>query len=602
LTPNSWNNISVSLAGSTFTIRFRDGNETGDKVQSSWEIDAVLLHVWTEGPKYELDLEVQFTDVDYDEIYEELCIYTGNLGNETLRVEGWIENSWVLLIDELRPNTWNNVSVHEYLDSSTFTIRFKCGNDTSDVIQDSWEIDAVLLHCWTPDSPNYELDLEVQFTDVDYDEENEWLCIRTGELGNETLRVECWNGIDWFVLIDELQPNCWNNISVDLISSTFTIRFKAVSEFEDTVQDSWEIDAVLLHVWTEGGYQLDLEVQFTDVDYTQLHEELCIYAADLGDEDIMVDYWTGDSWITLLSDLSPNSWNNVSISLDSPVFTIRFHGGNDVTEDRNQDSWEIDAVLLHVWTEGGYELDLEVQFTEVDAYNKYAKLCIFTGELDSEDLMVDYWTGSEWENVISKLEPYTWNNYSVTVTSSEFTIRFRGGSDLTDSIQSSWEIDAVVLHLWERYSFPSMARANRTYANQWYYKWWGIRKIYVINMTGIYEITANSTSFGILSFYDDDWEMEDEDSLNDFDGYVIYNVTDFKLTAYGKDVEYLESILVEYLIIFCEPYGSIRFQNNSTATAAVDPDIYGEELWLMDKEGNTYRNYIACNSSITIDY
>ncbi|MEM2387177.1 MAG: hypothetical protein QXO50_04090 [Candidatus Bathyarchaeia archaeon] len=98
-------------------------------------------------------------------------------------------------------------------------------------------------------APNYELDLEAQWINVDYDEENEYfLCIKTGTLDNESLKVDVWNGNSWITVISSLSANTWNNVSVSpyLTSSTFTIRFKAANETDDTTQSSWQIDCVLL--------------------------------------------------------------------------------------------------------------------------------------------------------------------------------------------------------------------------------------------------------------------------------------------------------------------------------------------------------------------
>ncbi|MFX1415859.1 MAG: hypothetical protein ACFFC0_03555, partial [Promethearchaeota archaeon] len=49
LSQDSWNNVSVGtwLTSATFTIRFRGDLESGDTVQSSWEIDCTLLHTWS---------------------------------------------------------------------------------------------------------------------------------------------------------------------------------------------------------------------------------------------------------------------------------------------------------------------------------------------------------------------------------------------------------------------------------------------------------------------------------------------------------------------------------------------------------------------------
>jgi len=530
LTANSWNNVSVSLTGSTFTIRFRGTQETGDSTQNSWQIDAALLHVWTKDPKYELDLEVQWTNVDSDEVNEILCIYAGDLASENIKVEVWT-GGWVTAFASLTANTWNNVSVTDYLTGSTFTIRFLGSTESGDTVQDSWQIDVVLLHLWTPDAPNYKLDLEVQFTNADCNQENEVLCIRTGSLGSEPVKVQIWYpaGGGWRTVFDSLTPNSWNNVSVWnwLDSQTFTVRFLSLYSSGDTSQDSYYIDAVLLHVWTIQGYQLDLEVQFTSVDCDEENEYLCIYAGDLTLEDIKVDVWTGGGWTTLLTDLTANSWNNVSVSsyLSSSTFTIRFKGGYEASEDSTQDSWQIDAVLLHVWTFEGYQIDLEVQFTDVNTVGRSGELRIYTGSVGGESLKVDYWTGLSWITLISSLGANRWNTASIPLDGT-VTIRFKGAKETNDFTRDTWHIDAVLLHTWYIYATETIERANATSANQWYYKWWGLRKIYVINGTATYEMTGNSTSEGILSFHDNDWNLEGNESIynNDVSGYVIYNV------------------------------------------------------------------------------
>ncbi|MFZ0965746.1 MAG: DUF2341 domain-containing protein [Candidatus Bathyarchaeia archaeon] len=108
-----------------------------------------------------------------------------------------------------------------------------------------------------------------------------------------------------------------------------------------------------------ANYELDLEVQWTDIAALLPNEELCIYGGTMGSEDIKVDVWNGSAWKNVFTDLS-TGWNNVSITsyLNSSTFTIRFKGGTE-TGDTNQDSWNIDATILHVWT-GEYDYVLKV--------------------------------------------------------------------------------------------------------------------------------------------------------------------------------------------------------------------------------------------------
>jgi len=101
-----------------------------------------------ESQNYELDLEVQWTNVDFSEANEVLCIYGGAMGSEDIRVDVWYSNAWSNVFIDLSAG-WNNVSVGQYLTSSTLTIRFKGGVETSDTVQDTWQVDVSLLHVWT---------------------------------------------------------------------------------------------------------------------------------------------------------------------------------------------------------------------------------------------------------------------------------------------------------------------------------------------------------------------------------------------------------------------------------------------------------------------
>ena len=111
-------------------------------------LDVIQFPLSEESTNCELDLEVQWVDVDFSEANEELCIYGGTMGSESIRVDAWNGSGWDNLLSDLNPQ-WNNVTVTSYLTSSTFTIRFKGAIETNDSNQDSWAIDATLLHVWS---------------------------------------------------------------------------------------------------------------------------------------------------------------------------------------------------------------------------------------------------------------------------------------------------------------------------------------------------------------------------------------------------------------------------------------------------------------------
>jgi len=64
-------------------------------------------------------------------------------------------------------NSWNNVSVTDWLNNENFTIRLLGGSESSDASQNYWDVDATLLHIWTETDYNYDYVLRVNNTDTD---------------------------------------------------------------------------------------------------------------------------------------------------------------------------------------------------------------------------------------------------------------------------------------------------------------------------------------------------------------------------------------------------------------------------------------------------
>lgn len=189
-------------------------------------------------------------------------------------------------------------------------------------------------------SDNYELDLEEQWTAAGYGEADEYLCIYTGPLSpenpEENLNVDVWNGSTWTTLmtLSSVDSNAWKNASVSsyLTSSTFTIRFKGINETDDTVQNSWNIDATLLHAWHD---EYTAEVEFmgssntedwSRLDWTvnnawtvsSVNVTLQLYNYAVG------SYLTsGNGYIAYTSSSTPNTDENESqtINVDSTDFS-----------------------------------------------------------------------------------------------------------------------------------------------------------------------------------------------------------------------------------------------------------------------------------------
>ena len=170
---------------------------------------------------------------------------------------------------------------------------------------------------------------------------------------NDEFRLYYYDGNNWdqIVQLGAYTENQWVHYQqkitlAEYLISDFQIRFRAY-DVEDGEHAYVDLVTVQKEVDTTS-YQLDIEEQFTNVNYTNPKQDLCIKAGSLGSEPLMVDVWTGSAWanVATLTNLV-TGWKNVSVSsyLTSATFTIRFRGSSEAS-DNVQDSWEIDSVLL----------------------------------------------------------------------------------------------------------------------------------------------------------------------------------------------------------------------------------------------------------------
>ncbi len=93
-----------------------------------------------------------------------------------------------------------------------------------------------------------------------------------------------------------------------------------------------------------------------------------------------------------------------------------------------------------------YAVNLQEQWLSVNATNVRQDLCIKTGAMGSEPLLVQVLHGGSWLNLMS-LVPNYFNNVSLApfIDSAALTIRFIGSNDLTDPTPDTWNIDSVYL-------------------------------------------------------------------------------------------------------------------------------------------------------------
>ncbi len=147
---DAWTNVTFTET-TLSKIRFRFHNSDANKATKTYLHETDFLS--TASVNYQIDLEVQWTTADHNQTEQELCIRTGfsNWGSEELRVDVWniSSSSWDTLINDLNSNDWNNISISDYVNSSTLTIRFKAGSEINDQNPDSWDIECSLIHTWS---------------------------------------------------------------------------------------------------------------------------------------------------------------------------------------------------------------------------------------------------------------------------------------------------------------------------------------------------------------------------------------------------------------------------------------------------------------------
>ncbi len=329
-------------------------------------------------------------DSIYDTLLEENA---GSASNTTLinaeSFEGiWPPTGWTEIGD------WNNESDQAY--DGTYSADFDGSFLTS-----SGDLDTSDLNC---------SDANAIYVDFWY---------RDDDLDSDDFLLRYYDGSSWDIISDlgaTTQEDQWLHYQEKVTDSqyfvsTFKVRWSGVSVW--TGESAW-VDCVTTR--KEVGpvnYELDLEVQWTAVDFNESNEFLCIYGGTMGAEDIRVDVWDGTSWQNLITDLT-SGWNNVSVSsyLYSSTFAIRFKGSTEAN-DTTQDTWNIDATIFRKWAD------------------QYVAEVEFAGSSDTYSWRQLNWTiVSAWTidsvDVTAQLYNYTLENYS---TSGNGYIAYKSSSE-----------------------------------------------------------------------------------------------------------------------------------------------------------------------------
>jgi len=169
--------------------------------------------------------------------------------------------------------------------------------------------------------------------------------------------------------------------------------------------------------------------------------------------EFMLQYYNGTDWLNI-SDLGSTDFEDQWLNYQEKIIDNQFFKSNfkmrwSSIYIQSPESVYVDLVTVKKETEVKYVLDLEVRWIGVDYSKENEWLCIYGGEMGSEDVLVDVWNGTEWINVFNNLSS-EWNSVDVSpyLVSSTFTIRFRGSIETGDVTKDSWEIDTTFLHVW----------------------------------------------------------------------------------------------------------------------------------------------------------
>jgi len=472
LTAHSCNEYTVSLTSSTFTVRFKGGTTGGDATQDQWQIDGSLLRVEGAGSKEDA--------VDNDTSNEDGSDDVGTLSNfDNMKTKDGMANLTeggvtVWLWQEDTSGYSSTLSYQTYQFWNSWTTNSTTSGTVTKI--------GFYVFANPGNSPQVKLGI---YDDSGGDPNN-----LLGQTNAATVTGTGWLDLSIAGSGVSISPSTTYHVAhVTDIAPTTQWRYSKTA----TPVSHYRNPIVWPNLFDPAGttstsasyrygayrvgydeYKLNQEVQWTDLPYLLPNENLSIYGGTMGDEDIKVDVWNGTGWETVFTDLS-SGWNNASVIdwLTTSNFTIRFKDVNE-TGDPNQDTWQIDVALIHIWHEGGesYKLDLEVQWTSADYTRTNEELCIKTGTFSgSENVQVRVWnnTGSSWHWVMN-LTASQWNNVSITsyLTSSTFTVQFLGGTETGDTFQDNWNVDATLLHVWTSDgTYDYVLRVNNTETDSW---------------------------------------------------------------------------------------------------------------------------------------
>lgn len=308
------------------------------------------------------------------------------------------------------------------------------------------------------DPPNYEFDMEVQWTNVDFDEQEEMLAIYVDK-GNNTHSFDARGG---YIAVGGGTED-WGSVNGTI---SFWIQWDVVSSRpwgQHTDMETRFLGTNLILDWGGTG-SLTSSINFVAdkwyfvaIVWNEITNELLLYVGDQETLPILDTY--DNNWSSTVSTLGVIE-NNFMAS----------RGGVDPTDGRGDDLryWNIDRRLAEIESDYdtelyGSELNLQSYFKfnnnldDIGPDNKTSSVFgnySFSSDVPfdpspSEAIRVYVWSGSSWQILLTDLVE-GWNNASVSLflNSTTLTIRLKGEMDMNDFSQDSLSIDVALLHVW----------------------------------------------------------------------------------------------------------------------------------------------------------
>jgi len=375
--------------------------------------------------------------------------------------------------------------------------------------------------------PDCELDLEVQWTNADYDETNEEVCIYAHE-GNNTKSLDVTGG---YMKIGDGTPN-WGSVTGTI---SFWIRWDIVANRpwgqhdnmetrfsgSDLVVDWGTFNSILSNTNFDAG-----KWYFIAIVWNENTDDLYLYVGDKDNAPTEDTHITG--WIDTVSDEGVTE-NNFMAS----------KGGVGPTDGHGDDLryWDTDRALAQIQSDYNTELTgsepnlksyfkLNNNFDDIGPNNNdgsgsgsysFSSDAPFDWQ-PTENIRVDVWYNSAWQNLFTDLTN-GWNNVSVSsyLTSSTFTVKFRGGNESGDTTQDRWNIDVTLLHVWSDEYALEVEFTGSSNTEDWSQLNWTVNSAWTISSVNVtlqaYDYTFGgypTSGSGYIAYTSDDTPNTDE--------------------------------------------------------------------------------------------